>query len=106
MAAKKRDKAGTPEALPAVREKLVRDSFTLPASDYALIAALKGRLLSRGMEAKKSEVVRAGLRLLASLDGDDLDAAFGRVERIKTGRPAKGKKAATAGAQAIAATPD
>ncbi|MBL8473020.1 MAG: hypothetical protein KF778_07380 [Rhodocyclaceae bacterium] len=90
MAAHKRDKAVPNESAAPVREQLVRDSFTLPDSDYRLIGALKRRLLDSGIEAKKSEVVRAGLRMLASLDDAALREAFERIERIKTGRPAKG----------------
>jgi hypothetical protein len=38
---------------------------------------------------KKSELIRGGLALLASLNDAELKAAMGCVERIKTGRPKK-----------------
>jgi len=73
----------------AERAKLVRDGFTMPASDYALIAELKHRLHDASREAKKSELLRAGLRALAELDAKTLAAALDRLEPVKTGRPRK-----------------
>ena len=69
------------------KPKLVRDSFTFPQADYALFAALKKRALHAGSEVKKSELLRAGLTMLAALPAGELIAAIARVERIKTGRP-------------------
>jgi hypothetical protein len=71
------------------KPKLVRDSFTLPADDYALFASLKQRALQGGVEVKKSELLRAGLAMLARADDASFLAAVGGVERIKTGRPKK-----------------
>lgn len=70
--------------------KLVRDGFTMPESDFALIAALKRQAMSAGREAKKSELLRAGLHALAALDAQALVTALGRLETVKTGRPKKG----------------
>lgn len=74
---------------PAERAKLVRDGFTMPEADYALIAELKHRLHDVKREAKKSELLRAGLRALAELDAEALAAALDRLEPVKTGRPRK-----------------
>lgn len=71
------------------KAKLVRDSFTFPANDYALIGDLKQRALSAGRDVKKSELLRAGLTALTALSENDLLKALDAVERIKTGRPAK-----------------
>lgn len=71
------------------KPKLVRDSFTIPETDYALFAALKQRALSAGVETKKGEILRAALVTLAKLDNAELVKAIGLVERIKTGRPKK-----------------
>lgn len=71
------------------KQKQVRDSFTLPESDYALFAAMKARCLALGIEAKKSELLRAALRQLAGLDDVVLAAVMGEIEKIKTGRPSK-----------------
>jgi hypothetical protein len=71
------------------RAKLVRDGFTMPEADYALLKALKNRLHEVKREAKKSELLRAGLQALALLDAKDLAAALDRLEPVKTGRPRK-----------------
>jgi hypothetical protein len=70
--------------------KLVRDSYAMPEAEYAQIGALKKRL-SNGfsLDVKKSELLRAGIALLAALNDSDLQSALSQVERIKTGRPAK-----------------
>jgi hypothetical protein len=73
------------------RMKLVRDSFTLPRSDVDLLVALKQRALKQGAEAKKSELVRAGIHALAALDDAQLRAALAGVPKLKTGRPEKKK---------------
>lgn len=71
------------------KPKLIRDSFTIPESDYVLFATLKQRALASGVEVKKGEVLRAALVMLAKLNDAELIKAFGLVERIKTGRPKK-----------------
>lgn len=73
----------------AKKPKLIRDSFTMPDNEYRQLAELKKRLLDRGNPAKKSELLRAGIALLAALDDRDLVAALARVDKVKTGRPAK-----------------
>ncbi|CAG4888989.1 hypothetical protein [Paraburkholderia gardini] len=73
----------------ARKEKVVRDSFTMPKSDYAKIAILKQKCVDAGVSVKKSELLRAGLLLLASVPEKRLLAAVSAVETVKTGRPAK-----------------
>ena len=84
VAAKSDKKTGKPG-----KSKLVRDSFAMPAGEYAQIAVLKKRLGVLGTTAKKSELLRAGFLLLTALGDAELQAVMGRVERVKTGRPAK-----------------
>lgn len=77
-------------ALPATKPakiKLVRDSFTMPEQDHALISQLKKRALAGAHAAKKSEVLRAALHLLASLSDDELLVQLRAVPAVKTGRP-------------------
>ena len=69
--------------------KLVRDSFAMPEAEYAKIAELKKRLAALGSEVKKSELLRGGVAVLAALNDAELKAVMARIERIKTGRPAK-----------------
>lgn len=80
-----------PVAKPAkpVKQKLVRDSFTFPETEYQTLVALKKRLLASGTDVKKGELMRAGLALLSGLDDAALATAVARVEKLKTGRPAK-----------------
>jgi hypothetical protein len=73
------------------KAKLVRDSFTMPQEEYAQIALLKERLLAAGVGVKKSELLRAGVAVLAALGDRELKRVVGRVEVIKTGRPAKSR---------------
>lgn len=75
------------------KPKLVRDSFTCPKDEYAAIDALKLRSAQQGHIAKKSELLRAGLKLLAGLEDPQLLAALQAVPSIKTGRPAQAKEA-------------
>ncbi|MFO1329892.1 MAG: hypothetical protein U1F56_21210 [Rubrivivax sp.] len=83
-------KADKPPKAPKLRRKPVRDSFTMPPADFALIATLKARTLAAGRETRKSELLRAGLQALDALDTPALLAALGRLEAIKVGRPKKG----------------
>jgi hypothetical protein len=83
--AAKTDKADKPK-----KPKLVRDSFTIPKNEYALLDALKLRAARLGQPAKKSEVLRAGVLALTALSDEALLASLAAVPRVKTGRPAKG----------------
>jgi hypothetical protein len=85
--------AALPEAgkktLPAKvkKDRLVRDSFTIPKTEFAVLEDLKQRSAVLGRPVKKSELLRAGIKLLASLSNDALLSALARVPTIKTGRP-------------------
>jgi hypothetical protein len=68
-------------------QKLVRDSFTMPKGEYAAIEAVKERALALGRQVKKSEILRAGLRALASMSDRSLTTALAAVPTLKTGRP-------------------
>ena len=69
--------------------KVVRDSFTIPKTEYAQIADLKKRAMGLGQEVKKSELLRAGLLLLAGQNDAGLLKALAAVPTLKTGRPSK-----------------
>jgi hypothetical protein len=70
-----------------VKEKVVRDSFTMPQADYELITALKNRSLNSGVQTTKSEILRAGLLALEQMNDADFLNKLRIVEKIKTGRP-------------------
>ena len=67
--------------------RVVRDSFTMPADDYALIDRLRQRCLGAGVSVNKSEVLRAGLSALTRLSDEELRAMVEQLEKVKTGRP-------------------
>jgi hypothetical protein len=69
--------------------KPVRDSFTMPKGEYAVLQELKLRAATLGRPAKKSEVLRAGVQALAAMGDAAFLAAVGAVPAIKTGRPAR-----------------
>jgi hypothetical protein len=71
------------------KEKVVRDSFTMPQTDYEKLGELKQKCLSAGVAVKKSELLRAGLLLLEAAPLAQLLDAIAAVETVKTGRPAK-----------------
>lgn len=70
------------------KSKLVRDSFTIPKAEYMVLDALKLRTISLAQPAKKSELLRAGIKALAAMSDAALQAALQAVPTIKTGRPA------------------
>lgn len=87
-----RKKAAPAEKKPAEKKqkvKVVRDSFTMPREEYAKIAEIKLACSEGGLMVKKSEVLRAGLKLLTELSPVRLRKALTEVEKIKTGRPKK-----------------
>lgn len=69
--------------------KLIRDSFTMPRDDWALIQQLKDRALDFKRPVKKSELLRAGLQALMKLDNTQLQAALEGLRPLKLGRPKK-----------------
>ena len=71
------------------KEKVVRDSFTMPQSEYQKIAAIKEACLKAGLPVKKSEVLRAGLKALVEMNAAQLKRSLAGLEKIKTGRPKK-----------------
>ncbi len=75
---------------PPAKVKLVRDSFTLPEDDHALIKACKKAAIAAGRETKKSEVVRAAIRSFNALAIDKQLEAYAALQGIAIGRPKKG----------------
>lgn len=77
----------------SVRPKLVRDSFTMPKGEYAVLETLKRRAAQADLPSKKSELLRAGLKALASMGDAAFAVALQQVPSLKTGRPGGKKKA-------------
>jgi hypothetical protein len=80
----KAEKADKPK-----KPKLVRDSFTIPKTEYAVLEELKLRAAKLGRPTKKSEVLRAGVQALAAMGDAAFLATVSAVPAVKTGRPAK-----------------
>ena len=79
------EKAAAPEK--AKKPKLVRDSFTIPKAEYVVLDELKQRATLLTRPVKKSELLRASIKLLAALPDAQFLAALAEGPTIKTGRP-------------------
>ena len=67
----------------------MRDSFTIPQSEYGMIAEIKEACLKAGLKIKKSEVLRAGLKALGRQSAAQWKQALSGLEKIRAGRPKK-----------------
>ena len=72
---------------PPEHQRVIRDSFSLPAQDYSLLSTLRERGLKAGVHVTKSELVRAGLRVLLEMKDSDFISVVEKLEKVKTGRP-------------------
>lgn len=88
---KTRKAAGTDKSAKVKKPKLVRDSFTIPKNEYQVIDSLKQRSAKLGHPMKKSELLRAGIKVLNGLGEAEFKAALADVPAIKTGRPKSAK---------------
>lgn len=73
------------------KAKLVRDSFTMPEAEYAVLGAVKKACLKAGFEAKKSQLLRVGVALLQSIETAKLKTLLATLPPLKAGRPKKDK---------------
>ncbi|UGQ48018.1 hypothetical protein [Massilia endophytica] len=71
------------------KEKLVRDSFTMPEAEYAVLGQVKKACLKAGFEIKKSELLRIGVALISQIDMATLQSVLASLPQLKTGRPKK-----------------
>jgi hypothetical protein len=69
------------------KHKLVRDSFTIPKSEYLALEALKARATDLKRPTKKSEMLRAGIAALQVMGDAAFLRALNSVPSLKTGRP-------------------
>jgi hypothetical protein len=70
----------------AAQDKVIRDSFTMPGHDYALIETIKLKLMKEGSLLNKGEILRAGLHALEKMDINELIALAQNIDKIKVGR--------------------
>lgn len=87
--AENKDVAKEAKAAKKPKLKVVRDSFTMPQSEYQKIAEIKALCIKADLPVKKSEVLRAGLKALCAMDETQLKNALNGLDKIKTGRPNK-----------------
>jgi hypothetical protein len=69
------------------KPKLVRDSFTMPELEYAILGEVKKACLAAGIEVKKSQLLRIGVTLLNKLDLASLNKQIAALTPLKAGRP-------------------
>jgi hypothetical protein len=62
------------------KNKLRRDSYSIPESEHKQLVALKKRCIDQGTPLKKSYLLRAGIQVLALMDDNELLSA---IERVK-----------------------
>lgn len=72
----------------AKSDKVIRDSFTMPASDYESINRIKQRAMKAGIGTNKSEILRAGLVALGAMPDKEFLKLFQGLPKVKPGRPA------------------
>jgi hypothetical protein len=70
-------------------EKVERDSFSMPASEHKRIKALREALGKNGVLASKSEVLRAGLGLLAEQDSAAVARLVAALPKVAKGKRAR-----------------
>jgi hypothetical protein len=73
------------------KAKLVRDSFTMPEVEYAVLGEVKKACLKAGVEVKKSELLRVGVALIQKLGIGELKGILAGLPTLKAGRPKKNK---------------
>jgi hypothetical protein len=78
-----------PKVLKPKKIKLVRDSFTIPKSEYLVLDDLKLRAAELKHPVKKGELLRAGIKALAAMTTAQFHSALQAVPALKTGRPSK-----------------
>ena len=71
------------------KPKMVRDSVTIPKSEYQALDVMKHRAAALQTMVKKTELIRAGIKLLSTLPDAAFLAAIAAVPSLKTGRPSK-----------------
>jgi hypothetical protein len=70
-----------------LKHKLIRDSFTIPKSEYSVLEGLKTRATNLKQPAKKSELLRAGVAVLHGMTDKAFLSALAGIPSPKTGSP-------------------
>lgn len=67
-------------------EAVIRDTFSMPPAEHALIERLRVRAAREGRNTGKSEIVRAGLKALMSTKPAELVELLNGLQKVKPGR--------------------
>ena len=70
-------------------EKVERDSFSMPAREHKRIKALREALGKEGVLVSKSELLRAGLALLAARDTGEIARLVAALPTVEKGKRKK-----------------
>jgi hypothetical protein len=70
-----------PEKMP--KEKVIRDTFSLPFSDYQLIGKIVQRTAKIGMPVNKSEAIRLGLKAVEAMKEAELEALLQKLVKLR-----------------------
>ena len=82
-------KEATNQKIKTKKQKMVRDSFTMPEQEYQTLGDLKKMCLKQGIGIKKSELLRIGVAALKAMTAQQIDTALAKLEKITAGRPKK-----------------
>lgn len=66
--------------------KVVRDTFSMPVSDYELIQLIQDSWLKFGISATRSEIIRAGLAVLSGTGKLEVEKTLAGLVKLKPGR--------------------
>jgi hypothetical protein len=72
--------------------KIIRDNFSMPESEYNLIAVLKKQCLAAKVTVKKNELLTAGLKALSGMSQSNLNKLLSQPVPTKKVTPIKVSK--------------
>jgi hypothetical protein len=61
------------------RQKVIRRRFTMPESEYGMIAILQKKLIAAGVAVKKNDLLRAGIKKLSELSQTNLNKKLSKL---------------------------
>lgn len=70
---------------------IIRDGYSMPPDDYAILGEIQLNLVQRGVAANKSQILRTVLHALKALPVNEQARLVESLAPIKTGRPPGGR---------------
>lgn len=80
------------ESIKKPLEQVIRDTFSMPKRDGDLISEVRLRCMRAGIDTTRSEIVRAGIRHLATLPAEELCKLVEGIEKLKPGPQKQDKR--------------